>query len=102
MLGVVGAVVVGAVFAWPICSTAVGLDLSRHGSMPRSLAIVHSVVAFAVVAIVFAMWTDSPVGGLELPRWFPMPRPGFPYALTWIAIGVSLIRGVPQSRATSG
>ena len=63
-------------FLLPIGSTAVALGLSRHGTMPLSLAIVYAAVAFAVVPIIFAMWTDSPVGGLASPG-FPMPCPGF-------------------------
>ena len=56
---------VGIVGSWffllSIGSTAVALDLSRHGTMPRSLAIVHAVAAFAVVVIIFAIWTTRPL-----------------------------------------
>ena len=38
-----------------------------------------------------ASWGGGPLGGL-----FPA------YALSWVAMGVLLIRGVPQARATSG
>ena len=90
-LGLVGSLF----FLLSIGSTAVALDLSRHGTMPRSLAIAHAVVAFAVVVIVFAMWTDSPVGGLNSPQ-IPYALPWVPYALTWIGIGVALLRGQPD------
>jgi hypothetical protein len=82
-------------FLLPIGSTAVALGLSRHGTMPSSLAIVHAAVAFAVVPIIFAMWTDSPVGGLASPA-VPYALPWVPYALTWILIGVTLLRGQPE------
>jgi hypothetical protein len=88
-------------FLLPMGSTAVALDLSRHGMMPRSLSIVHAAVAFAVVVSTFAIWTDSPVGGLNPPA-VPYALPWVPYAVTWIAIGVALIRGVPQAQARSG
>jgi hypothetical protein len=87
-------------FLLPIGSTAVSLDLSRSGTMPRNLAIVHTTFAFAVVVSTFAIWTDSPVGGLYQPA-VPYALPWVPYALTWVAIGVSLIRGAPQAQATS-
>jgi hypothetical protein len=83
-------------FLLPIGSTAVALDLSRHGTMPRSLAIVHAAVAFAVVVVVFAMWTDSPIGGLNPPV-VPYALPWVPYAVTWIGIGVALLRGQHES-----
>jgi hypothetical protein len=90
-LGLVGSLF----FLLPIGSTAVALDLSRHGTMPRSLALVHAAVALPVVVIVFAMWTDSPVGGPNPPQ-IPYALPWVPYALTWIGIGVSLLRGQPE------
>jgi hypothetical protein len=90
---------VGLVGSWffllSIGSTAVALDLSRHGTMPRSLAIVHAAVAFGVVVTTFAIWTDSPVGGLNPPQ-IPYALPWLPYALTWIGFGVSLLRGQPE------
>jgi hypothetical protein len=93
-LGLVGSLF----FLLPIGSTAVALDLSRHGTMPRGLAIVHAAVAFAVVVTTFAIWTDSPVGGLNPPA-VPYALPWVPYALTWIGIGVSLLRGQPADKA---
>ena len=82
-------------FLLPLGSAAVTLDLSRQGILPRSLAIVHAAVAVAVVPIVFAMWTDSPVGGPNPPE-VPYALPWVPYALTWIGVGVSLLRGQPE------
>ena len=82
-------------FLLPLGSAAVILDLSRHGTMPHSLAIVHAAMGLAVGPIVFAMWTDSPVGGVNPPE-VPYALPWVPYALTWIGIGVSLLHG--QSR----
>jgi hypothetical protein len=90
-LGLVGSLF----FLLSIGSTAVALDLSRRGTMPRSLAIVHAGAAFAVVVILFAMWTDSPVGGPNSPQ-IPYALPWVPYALTWIGIGVALLRGQPE------
>lgn len=76
----------------PIGSTVLALDLSRHGAMPRSLTIAHAAAAVAVVVILDAIWTDSPLGALIFPR-FPYALPWVPYAVTWIGIGVSLARG---------
>ena len=78
----------------PFGSTAVTLDLSRHGRMPRSLAIAHAAAAFAVVVILLSIWTDSPLGALIYPR-VPYALPWVPYALTWMGIGLSLVRGRP-------
>ena len=76
-------------FLLPIGSTAVALDLSRHGTMPRSLAIVHAAVAFAVVPIIFAMWTDSPVGGLDSPAGSLCPALGSVWMLIRSAAAVA-------------
>jgi hypothetical protein len=96
-LGAAGAGdILGAWFVLlPIGSTAMALDLSRHGTMPRNLAIVHAAAAFAVVIILFAIWTDSAVGALIYPR-VPYALPWVPYAVSWIGIGVSLLRGQPE------
>jgi hypothetical protein len=91
-----GADILGAWFILlPIGSTAVALDLGRHGTMPRSLAIVHAAAAFAVVGILLATWTDSALGALIYPS-IPYTLPWVPYAVTWITIGVSLVRGEPE------
>jgi hypothetical protein len=91
-----GADLLGAWFILlPVGSMAVALDLSRHGTMSRSLAIVHAIAAFAVVGILLAIWTDSALGALIYPR-IPYALPWVPYAVTWIAIGVSLLRGEPE------
>ena len=79
----------------PIGSAAVALDLRRHRTMPRNLAMVHVSAAFAVVIILFAIWTDSAVGALISSR-VPYALPWVPYALTWVGIGFSLRRGQPE------
>ncbi len=82
----------GAFILLPIGSAAVALDLSRHGDVPRSVAIVHSVTAVAVVIILMAIWTSTPLGTVSE---LPYTLPWIPYALTWIGIGVTLLRGQP-------
>jgi hypothetical protein len=78
----------------PIGSMAVAVDLSRHGTMPRRLAIVHAATAVAVVVILLSIWTEGPIRALFYPT-LPYAFPWIPYALTWIGIGVSLLRGRP-------
>ena len=76
-------------------SAAVTLELSRIGAMSRSVAIVHTVAALAflvidVAALVnWSTFANSPVAALGVLV--------LPYPLTWIGIGVALLRGQPAS-----
>ncbi len=99
-LGAVGGVLAGlgaiasaldgasAIFLLPIGSAALAWDLSRICVLSRPLATVHALSAVAiVVALVdaFANGLPSVLGALLIA-----------YPLTWIAIGISLLRGVPR------
>jgi hypothetical protein len=64
-------------------------DLARIGVVSRVLPMIQ-----AAIAILFAIALVSPSGSAVL--WFG------PFMLTWVAIGVSLIRGVPKAQAPSG
>jgi hypothetical protein len=63
-------------------------DLARIGVVSRVLPMIQ-----AAIAILFAIALASPSGSAVL--WFG------PFMLTWVAIGVSLIRGVPKAEAPS-
>ena len=77
----------------PIGSAAVVWDLSRFAALPRSVAIVHTVAAVAFLVIVVAGLTGSliavtsPIDALAVLIVL--------YPLTWIVIGVALLRGQP-------
>jgi hypothetical protein len=105
-LGVGGAMVValafGLLFVAPVgtgAALAVGSamlmwGLARIGVLSRRMAIAHVVTAILLIGL-FAGNLVAPgnaVGGFLIP----------PYVVSWIAIGVSLIRGVPQEKVTSG
>jgi hypothetical protein len=72
--------------------------LARIGVVPRLVPVVQ-----AATAILFAVGLSVGLGSDQ-----GIPSRGLfavlftPYLLTWIAIGVSLIRGVPKAHATSG
>ena len=88
----------GAFLLLPIGSMAVALDLARHGAMGWTLTIAHTVTAFACVALVsVAIFTGSPIAS-------PLVYLILPYGLSWIGIGVALVRGqsVIDQPASSG
>jgi hypothetical protein len=105
-LGAVGAIVVALGSAMIFGAPAVGLamipvgsamlmwDLARIGVLSRRASIAHLATAVTfVIGLAVALLTQSNfalglVGGVS-------------YLLSWIAIGASLIRGVPQAQATS-
>ena len=78
----------------PVGSAMLTWDLGRIGVLSRRASIAHLAAAallLAGFAVVMASQTDFAilvVGGVS-------------YLLSWIAIGVTLIRGVPQAQATS-
>jgi hypothetical protein len=106
-LGAVGAIVVALGSALIVFAYAVGLamlplgsamlmwDLARIGVLPRRASIAHLAAAVTlVIGLAVALLTQ---GNLALGL-----VGGVGYLLSWIAIGVSLIRGVPQAQARSG
>jgi hypothetical protein len=106
-LGAVGATVVALGSALMFLAYAVGLamiplgsamlmwDLARIGVLSRRASIAHlSSAVTLVVGLAVALLTQ---GNLALGL-----VGGVSYLLSWIAIGVSLVRGVPQAQARSG
>jgi hypothetical protein len=71
----------------PVGSTLVAWDLSRFGALPRSVSITHMVSAVLFLLLVIL--------GDNAARIFPWIVLGLWYPLTWIAIGVALLRGQP-------
>ena len=62
-------------------------DLSRFGALPRSLSITHALGAALFLVLIFL--------GDNGPRNVPWIVLGVVYPLSWIAIGVVLLRGQP-------
>jgi hypothetical protein len=89
--------VAGSVVLLVIGSAMLIWDLARIGVVPRSLSIIH-LVAVAVVVLALVIGPPSPN---ELASRGLLVAVLVPYVVTWLAIGVVLLRGVPQARATS-
>jgi hypothetical protein len=105
-LGAVGAIVVALGCATIVGSSAIGLamipvgsamlvwDLARVGVLSRRAALTHMVAAAILLVglvVVLLSQTNFVLGVVG----------GVSYLLSWIAIGVSLVRGVPQVQARS-
>jgi hypothetical protein len=79
----------------PVGSAMLMWDLARIGVLSRRASIAHlAAVAILLPGLAVVLYSQTNyalvlVGGLS-------------YLLSWIAIGVSLIRGVPKARAASG
>jgi hypothetical protein len=72
--------------------------LARIGVVPRLVPVVQ-----AATAILFTVGLSVGLGSAEGIQSRAVFAALFtPYLLTWCAIGVSLIRGVPQAQARSG
>jgi hypothetical protein len=67
-------------------------DLARSGVVSRLIAVVQ--VTIAILFTIGFVRQSGADGGLAFALFSP-------YMLTWVAIGVSLIRGVPPAPATS-
>ena len=111
-LGAVGAIVVAlgsAIFfgsAMIVGPSAVGLavipvgsamlmwDLARIGVLSRRASIAHlAAAAILLIGLAVALQSQTNFG--------PVLVGAVSYLLSWIAIGVSLIRGVPHTQATT-
>jgi hypothetical protein len=100
VLGAIGSMggSTGLVTLLPIGSAMLSWDIGRSGVLPRRLSVVHAAAAIILAAwLVVADLAPADVGS----------RASFlalftPYLLTWVAIGLSLLRGVPLPRATTG
>ena len=105
LLGIVGAILVTLGVALIVGANAAGLavvpvgsamliwDLGRMGVLSRRASIAHLVAAAILLvglAVVLRTQTNFAIGVVG----------GLSYLLSWIAIGVSLLRGVPRAQAT--
>jgi hypothetical protein len=80
-----------ALFVLPPASAIVAIYLARVDRLPRSLAMVHAGVAL-VTTVVGALWTQNASLGLG-------DLLVLLYPITWIAIGLALLRGLPSSES---
>jgi hypothetical protein len=95
-LGALGAITgVGGWIVGPLMVGSAMLlsDLARSGVVSRLIAIVQATIAILFTIGFLVQAVDA--GGWA---WLTFG----PYMLSWVAIGVSLIRGVPPAPATSG
>lgn len=76
----------------PIGSAMLAWDLSRVGILPRWLAVVHALGAIGFAATL--IWTISDYETAIMNA--GLIALSIPYMLSWIAIGASVLRGVPQ------
>jgi hypothetical protein len=91
LLGVLGGYAAFAVF--PIGSAALFWDLARAGILSRALSIVHALSGVAFLAPLIGTVVDYPaVIANNL-----LVALAIPYMLSWMAIGASLLRGVPHA-----
>jgi hypothetical protein len=77
----------------PIGSTVLAWGLARTGIVSRVLAIIHAASALAILASLIGSIVDyrsTVSSGL-------LVAIAIPYMLTWVAIGVSLLRGAPRA-----
>jgi hypothetical protein len=72
----------------PIGSAVMALDLGRVGVLSRLLAVSHAVTAAALLVLLWIALTYYPITGS---LWL-LALAG-PYLISWLAIGISLIRG---------
>jgi hypothetical protein len=84
----------------PVGSAMLMWDLARVGVLSRRIAIAQLVVAMLAIGL-------GLLGVLLGPGQTSMPPVVigvalYAYLLSWVAIGVSLVRGVPQAQARSG
>ena len=106
-LGAIGAMVtpIGALLSMgatvavlPVGSAMVMWDLARIGVISRQAAILHLATAIILVVGSVALRGDP---GVIAERAL-LPALLGPYLVSWVAIGASLLRRVPQAGATSG
>jgi hypothetical protein len=81
-----------AYLLFPVGSAALAWDLARTGILSRGLAIVHAVSAIGILVPFVGILIDYRAMASG-----PLVVLAIPYMLTWVAIGVSLVRGVPRA-----
>ena len=77
-----------ALFVLPPASAIVAIYLARVDRLPKSLAMLHAGVALGTI-VVGALWTQN--ASLGLGDFIVLL-----YPITWIAIGLALLRGLPS------
>ena len=90
-IGVLGPVV--ALFVLPPASAIVAIYLARVDRLPKSIAMLHAGAALGSI-VVGALWTQNASLGLG-------DLIVLLYPITWIAIGLALLRGLPSSESTA-
>jgi hypothetical protein len=76
-----------AITLLPLGSAALVWDLARIGVQSRGISIIHGLSAIALVVPILGSLIDPMIILVVL---------AVPYPLTWLAIGASLLRGVPR------
>jgi hypothetical protein len=91
-------VVIGAPIGWdllPLGSAVLVWDLARARAIPRALAIV-----FGASSILMLVPMVGALFGISATVDTPLQVAGaLPYFLSWIALGVALLRGTPTAQA---
>ncbi|HET9497909.1 MAG TPA: hypothetical protein VFP83_06250 [Candidatus Limnocylindria bacterium] len=85
-----------AITLLPLGSAALAWDLARIGVLSFGTALLHALCAAALLVPLVAAFSADPAAS------FGFLALALPYPLSWMAIGVSLVRGVPSPRADSG
>jgi hypothetical protein len=83
----------------PVGSAMLTWDLARIGVLSRRLAITQLVAAIVAIGLALTFALLGP-GQTSIPP-IAIGVAVYAYYLSWVAIGVSLIRGVPAAEATS-
>jgi hypothetical protein len=104
MLGVVGAVLAALGSLGPASNSA---DLARIAPAPLMIGSAMLMWDLARIGVVsrWILIVQGPIAiGYTVSLLLGAPASGlfFPFLLSWVVIGVSLIRGVPQAQARSG
>jgi len=90
--GCIGALwTVAALFVLPAASAIVALNLARVDRLPKSIAVLHAAAALGCI-VVGALWAQNAslgIGDLIV----------LLYPITWIAIGLALLRGLPSTES---
>jgi hypothetical protein len=95
LVGVVASDVPVLLLGLPIGSAMLAWDLTRGGILPRWLAVVHALGAIGFAAILIGSQTDYETAIMNA----GLIALSTPYPLSWIAIGASVLRGVPRTGA---
>jgi hypothetical protein len=92
IFGLLGAY--AALLLLPVGSAILVLDLARARVLDRWLAVVHVASAVGFAVLIAASGSNTSLGAAAVL--------GLGYPLTWLAIGASVIRGLPAGPVASG